>query len=370
MRKNILFISPWYPNMQNPTLGNFIIRQAELIAEDHTVYFIALTPSKTIEGNFRIEEIKGKNYIGIHLYHNSKGFLSPIHYYTTLLRAKEILEKRNAHFDIIHGQIVHRSGYALHFFSSHFKIPVVSSEHWSGYTPERNESLSLFEKLNIWFANKSVVKLLPVTRHLGLSMQAAGLKSDFETWYNVVDSKLFYPDENKNFDFIHLSTLDDNKRPLEILEAFYGVWRKHPEVRMSLGGDGNIKPLLEAQRKFKIPRENLDIHGAISYQEAATRIRKSKCLVQFSRFENLPCTISEAMTSGLFIISSDVGGISEVITDSSLGICLDSNQLVELSKAMSDFISHPQPSKSSSLFNPNRLKEQINSIYVHSEIHN
>ena len=372
MRKNILFISPWYPNLNNPTLGNFIVRQAQLIAEDHFVFFIGFTPSRAIAKSFEFEIIEETNFSGIHFYYHSKGPLSPMHYFKTLLKAKEIVLAQSIHFDLIHGQIIHRSGFALNFFSSNFNIPAVSSEHWSGYTAERNQSLSFFEKLNLKFANKSVSKLLPVTQHLGESMRNRGVKLDCETWYNVVDSELFFHEESKDYDFIHLSTLDANKRPLDILEAFYNVWKIHPTARMSLGGDGNIDPLIEAKKRLNIPSKNLDIHSAIPYSEAAARIRKSKCLVQFSHFENLPCTISEAMTAGLYIISSKVGGINEVINEPGIGICIDANQLEKLSQAMIDFISKKQvlESKSSTLFHPTRLKKQINSIYDELLIHN
>ena len=40
----------------------------------------------------------------------------------------------------------------------------------------------------------------------------------------------------------------------------------------------------------------------------------SDFLLLFSRFENLPCVIVEAMASGLPVLSTDVGGIAEILS--------------------------------------------------------
>ena len=54
--------------------------------------------------------------------------------------------------------------------------------------------------------------------------------------------------------------------------------------------------------------------GEITHEQVAKEMTKSSALVMFSTYENQPCVILEALCCGLPVISTDVGGISEVIT--------------------------------------------------------
>ena len=57
----------------------------------------------------------------------------------------------------------------------------------------------------------------------------------------------------------------------------------------------------------------------------------------FSRFENLPCVILEALCCGLPVISSRVGGIAEVI-DERNGILVESENVDQLADAMQQLV--------------------------------
>ena len=52
----------------------------------------------------------------------------------------------------------------------------------------------------------------------------------------------------------------------------------------------------------------------LPHNEVACWLQKSDCFLLFSLYENMPCVIAEALCCGLPVISSDVGGISEIIT--------------------------------------------------------
>ena len=55
------------------------------------------------------------------------------------------------------------------------------------------------------------------------------------------------------------------------------------------------------------------IQGATPIEEIAEQIRQSDVLLLFSNYENSPCVISEALCVGLPVISTNVGGISEML---------------------------------------------------------
>jgi glycosyltransferase involved in cell wall biosynthesis len=78
---------------------------------------------------------------------------------------------------------------------------------------------------------------------------------------------------------------------------------------------------------------------AISYAGVANEMQQSSALLLFSRFENLPCVVLEALCSGLPVISTNVGGINEVINDSN-GILIENENTEQLANAMCTLINN------------------------------
>jgi glycosyltransferase involved in cell wall biosynthesis len=77
----------------------------------------------------------------------------------------------------------------------------------------------------------------------------------------------------------------------------------------------------------------LFFEAAVPYDEVARQMQLSSVLLLFSRYENLPCVLLEALCCGLPVVSSRVGGIGEVINDSN-GILVESGNVEQLAAAM------------------------------------
>jgi glycosyltransferase involved in cell wall biosynthesis len=71
----------------------------------------------------------------------------------------------------------------------------------------------------------------------------------------------------------------------------------------------------------------------VSYEAVASMLKQSHTMIMFSRFENLPCVIIEALCCGLPVISTNVGGIPELI-DQSNGILINNEDEEALYDAM------------------------------------
>jgi glycosyltransferase involved in cell wall biosynthesis len=360
----ILLLTPWFPNPENPNLGNFILRQFELIAEQHDIFLLAFSANRTAKKNVSCESTEKYGFKGWHITHRSgQGPISWRYARDGRSLGLSLLEKERFVPELVHAQIAHQIGDLLYSIKKNQSIPILCSEHWSGYLQERNEKLRPTERLRKRLAIRSVDVLLPVTTQLGQAMERSGFGTQkIHVWRNPVDDRLFTPGSKKSFDFMHLSVLDANKRPLEILRAFHQILTDHPTARLSIGGDGPTDALTELQQELDIPPENLEIHGSMNYEEVAERMRSTRCLVQFSRYENLPCTIGEALTAGLAIISSDVGGISELVNQEN-GLLIPRDGHTELTQAMKSYMKTPFTPKASDLLTPKKLMGQIDVIY-------
>ena len=360
----ILLLTPWFPNPENPTLGNFILRQFELIAAHHDVYLLAFSANRTAGKSVSCESTEKYGFKGWHITHRSgQGPLSWRYARKGRSLGLSLMEEESFFPELVHAQIAHQIGDLLHRIKKNRSIPIVSSEHWSGYLEERNENLRTAERFRKWLAIRSVDVLLPVTNQLGQAMKRSGFTAqDICIWRNPVNDRLFKPSPKKIFDFMHLSSLDANKRPLEIIRSFHELLKDHPNARLSIGGDGATEPLFALREELGISPKNLDIHGSMNYKEVAERMRSARCLVQFSRYENLPCTIGEALTAGLMIISSDVGGIRELVNEEN-GLLVPRDGHKALFQAMKSSMESPLIPKAFDLLKTKNLMDQIDAIY-------
>ena len=80
------------------------------------------------------------------------------------------------------------------------------------------------------------------------------------------------------------------------------------------------------------------------------QINQADCLLMFSNYENLPLVILESMACGKPVISTNVGGINEVV-NSTNGVLLDSNNQLDLAKAILNFDKNN--------YNPIKIRENI-----------
>ncbi|MBL0341949.1 MAG: glycosyltransferase [Bacteroidetes bacterium] len=70
-------------------------------------------------------------------------------------------------------------------------------------------------------------------------------------------------------------------------------------------------------------------------------MREAYIFVMFSNYENLPCTIVESLASGVPVISTNVGGISEYITPE-FGLLIQPRDEAGLKNALIFALDHPE----------------------------
>lgn len=104
------------------------------------------------------------------------------------------------------------------------------------------------------------------------------------------------------------------------------------KVKLSIVGFGPLKDdILNLVNKFNL-KENINILDKQTPEELNKTIYNSDVFILLSDHEGFPMTILEAMSAGLPIIASSVGGIPEEI-DSSCGILVNNNKK-EISEAI------------------------------------
>ncbi|MGI8583348.1 MAG: glycosyltransferase family 4 protein, partial [Chitinophagaceae bacterium] len=144
--------------------------------------------------------------------------------------------------------------------------------------------------------------------------------------------------QQNKFRFIHVSTMSYQKDPESIIRVAKQLWDEGFEFELVMIGCIN-ESIKRLANKLLLTDEQIIFKGEIPYSQVAVEMQKSSAFILFSRIENLPCVILEALCCGLPVISSDVGGIKEVVNESN-GILVAEQNETALKEAMKKMILH------------------------------
>ena len=313
-RYKILFISSWFPNKIEPTNGNFVQRHAEAVALLHDVQIIhAIGDSNQKEKYLLTEDIKNGIITVIVYYKNSNsGFINFYRRMKSYAIAFNKVDKPN----LIHANILHNNLLFVWYLKWFRNIPFVVTEHWSAFLKDNISKTSFSKKITARFIGNSAEYILPVSYNLQQGLQTLNFSVPFELVNNVVDTEVFTIEDNahQNIHFLHISNLIDIKNPFLILRTFIRLRREGYPIFLSIGGDGDIKPLQEILEEYNM-HEYCDIFGEISSKEVAEKMKKSDYFVLLSSYENQPCVLIESMACGKPVIATNVGGIPEIVKE-------------------------------------------------------
>ncbi len=354
--KKVLWLASWYPNDADPFSGDFIKRMAEAVSADQpiTIIFIGKQPkkdsSKSLEKSNVENTTASLNEI-VEYYPPGgavRGIISRISSFYAYLKLylKKIREFRenNELPDIVHVQVAMKAGLIALYLKWKYKIPFVVTEHWSGYYEQSRDSLfrkSFLDKYLTRRILKHAALLLPVSEDLGRQINHYWAHVPFQKIPNVVNTRFFSFSENQppdEFRFIHVSSLLYPKNIEGIIRSFGELLKQGFRAELVLVGPVNpeLNDIIAHRPEM---RDKIQFTGEVSYERVSIELKKSSALVMFSFYENMPCTILEALCTGLPVIASRVGGIPELIQKEN-GILVQAGNEDELTLAMKNIILH------------------------------
>lgn len=376
----IVWLPSWYPNRYAPFNGDFIQRQARATAAFRRIHVLFVC-----KGSTDMQE-------SVAFERHETGMLSEtIAYYRPVTTGVKLLDRllsirkmlrvgtqlleeqlrSGGKPSCIHVHVALWAGLLALRMRRLYGIPYFVTEHWTGYDASSDQNIFRRGKL-FRFATKRVLTaaslIVPVSHHLGAQIKTAWSRAPQKVIPNVVDTRYFHrgmPDSS-SFCFVHVSLMNYQKNPEAILRAFAGLHR-YANVMLRMVGpcDESLKQLAAS-----LGVENrVEFSGEISYEQVAQRLSTGHCFVMFSRYENLPCAILEALCTGLPVIASRVGGIPEIINESN-GVLLDPGDEAALRNAMewmlqnhSKFDGNSIAASASTKFNFQTVGESIAALY-------
>jgi glycosyltransferase involved in cell wall biosynthesis len=134
---------------------------------------------------------------------------------------------------------------------------------------------------------------------------------------------------------ILVANLREIKDPITAVQAFGIVSRTQSEARLIIVGDGPSRTQVESEIRTLGLGNQILLTGILDHREVLREIAKSNIFILTSLFEGgNPLALMEAMALRKPVISSDVGGVRDVIINGENGLLFPPRSAVALAEAI------------------------------------
>ncbi|EST08420.1 PIGA, GPI anchor biosynthesis [Kalmanozyma brasiliensis GHG001] len=135
---------------------------------------------------------------------------------------------------------------------------------------------------------------------------------------NAVVAEHFLPEEGTverggRLTVVVLSRLMYRKGIDLLIAAIPRLCATHPELHFLIGGDGPKRVELEQMRERYLLQDRVELCGAVRQGDVRTHLTKGSIFLNTSLTEAFGTGIIEAACCGLFVVSTRVGGVPEVL---------------------------------------------------------
>lgn len=373
-RKEILFLTSWYPSKENPSLGNFVVKHAQCAAEVANITVLYATSSDSVHG-IQVEDDIEDGVRTIRVFYPKKEIKIPLlssyaQYQTYLKALKRGYDRIERDIDLVHLNVAFPAGlFALELYRKKV-IPYILLEHWTGYLSHKNtynQQPFYIRRLHRKIFTHAQ-KVLPVSEHLGESLKALHLVEEYLVYPNVVDGKLFHPSkEKKSSDqlrILHISSFDDDHK--NVSGMLEGITQLKRSFHLHLITEGEVDQVEYLISKAGIDRDQVIIESQCTSEEIVEAFRENDVFVLFSNYETFSVVLAESWMSGIPAIYSRCGGLTE-INNPKLGVQIEKNSINQLSEALESFLPSKYDTKSicsfAQQFEKIQLSDEIRKIY-------
>lgn len=140
--------------------------------------------------------------------------------------------------------------------------------------------------------------------------------------YNGIDLSRFRPksdySQGDTVELVHVGRFTPQKNHDRLLRAFAALYENHPQCRLTLVGDGELRQQIEELVK------TLRLSRAVTFAGAQADVRpyleRADIFLLPSDYEGIPMTIIEAMATGLPIVATAVGGVPDMLKPEESGL--------------------------------------------------
>ncbi|MBX7255446.1 MAG: glycosyltransferase [Candidatus Hydrogenedentes bacterium] len=158
-----------------------------------------------------------------------------------------------------------------------------------------------------------------------------------------VDTRHYTPrtHEGKAKRLIFVGRLAAVKGVPVLLEAFAALAAMHPELTLTLAGDGPDRAWIESYARERGITDRVTITGYVSQERVRELLAESDVFVMASFAEGVPVVLMEAMTTGLPVVTTHIAGIPELVEDGVSGYLVPPGDSASLTSRVEALLGDP-----------------------------
>lgn len=344
---HILLLPSWYPKTPNDVGGVFFRDQALALNNyGHKVGVIAPTMrSMRTLGKARLQP-------KLPLYENDKGLHTyrkevlaalpriPFGNYYLFKRAARALLKRyiddHGKPDVLHAHAAVFGGAAGAELSKEFDIPLVLTEHSTGFARQAYSQWQLKLASKAIESAAACIAVSPSLAEL-LSEQFPEYQTKWLWVPNVVADRFKKPEQcaraERPVRFLNLALMTEKKGQFDLLQAFSELIKDGCLAELWLAGDGPIRSKLEQTARSAGIADRVHFLGLVVPENVPELLADADVMVVSSHYETFGVVAAEALMAGVPVVATRSGG-PECIVEEEDGLLVPPKQPAELRAAM------------------------------------
>lgn len=326
-KKSLLIITNLYPLPWEPNRATFNKQQFSLLDEDFTKsLLIPVAFTEWFKNRKSFEQSDNLRFVP-YFYTPKFGrrFYSVSMFLSLLIHSGLWIKRKN--IDIMFASWAFPDAVATSWLSKLFGTRFFFKVHGS----DINEFAKIQSRSSqIKSAAQHATAIMSVSQALKNEMIDLGIQSEkIFVIYNGVNHNKFssnpaIPVNNspKNEYILYVGNLKRDKGIFELLEGFAQVHQQFPSIRLTYAGPGTLKDDLLLLANSLGVQHKVTFLGAVNHSDLPTLMQNAKLLALPSYNEGVPNVVLEAMSCGIPVVATCVGGIPEVVDEAICGVII------------------------------------------------
>ena len=161
--------------------------------------------------------------------------------------------------------------------------------------------------------------------------------------FNVIDfdQLTFRPRRNLQPKFLSNRNFEAHYGVDVVLRAFQIIQQRFPDASLKVAGDGPCRAEL-LRLASELTLNNVEFVGMVERPRMAELYNEADCFLNGSRIDNQPLSILESFASGLPVVTTNAGGIPDMVTDGVTGVVVEMDDYQALARGAIDLLEQPE----------------------------